>query len=102
MAPPVITDGKDIRFDLNPKQVLRVRSLTPKTSSDFVASSSGGQNQDQGILSQNTSARISEQQFYVSRTKIKDFGPGNDVHVKASAGKPVVLVQLESKVNPVS
>lgn len=102
MAPPVITDGKEIRFDINAKQVLRVRSLTPKTNSDFVASSSGGSNQDQGVLSQNTSAGISEEEFYVSRTKLKSFGPGNDVFIKASAGKPVVLVQLESKANPVS
>ena len=99
---PKITDGKEIRFDINPKQVLLVRALTPKTSSDFVASSSGGYNQDQGVLSQNTSARISEQEFYVSRTKIKSFGPGGNVHIKASVGKPVVLVQTESKANPVS
>ncbi len=102
MAPPVITDGKEIRFDINPKQVLLVRSLTPKTPLDFVASSSGGHNQDQGILSQNTSARITESEFYVSRTKIKSFGPGGNVFIKASEGKPVVLVQLESKANPVS
>jgi hypothetical protein len=101
MAPPVITDGTEIRIDISPKQVLRVRSLTPKTKSDFVASSSGGQNQDQGILSQNTSARITESEFYVSRTKIKSFGPGGNVFIKDSAAQPVVLVQLESKTNAV-
>ena len=98
---PKITDGTEVRFDINPKQVLRVRSLTPKTDSDFVASSSGGQNQDQGILSQNTFARISESEFYVGRTKIKSHGPGVNVYVKSSVGTPAVLVQLESKANPV-
>ncbi len=98
---PKITDGLEVRFNVNPKQVLRVRLLTPKTESDFVASSSGGQNQDQGILSQNTSARISESEFYVGRAKIKDFGPGGNVFIKSSIGKPAVLVQLESKANPV-
>ncbi len=96
---PKITDGTEIRFEISPKQVLRVRSLTPKTNSDFVASSSGGQNQDQGVLSQNTSARISESAFYTNRTKIKDFGPGGNVFVKDSAGQPVVVIQLEDKAN---
>ncbi len=98
---PVITDGTEIRFEVSAKQVLRVRSLVPKSNSDFVTSSSGGTNEDQGVMSSNTSARISEQEFYVERTKLKSFGPGGSVFIKSSVGKPVVLVQLENKANPV-
>ena len=98
---PKITDGSEIRFEIDSKHNLLVRSLTPKTNSDFVVTTAGEPNRDQGVLSSNTSARISESAFYVERTKVKDAGPGTNLFVKSAVGTPVVVVQIETKANPV-
>lgn len=94
---PKVTDGSEIRFSIDNKQNMLVRTLMPKTNSDFVVTTAGGLNQDQGIMSQNTSARISEDEFYVSRTQVKSAGPGTDLFIKDSAHQRVVVVQLETK-----
>lgn len=92
---PKITDGTEIRFSVDNKHTLLVRSLVPKTNADFVVSTAGGQNQDQGALSGNTSGGIAESKFYAATNRIADVGPGTNVYVRSSEGKPVVVIQLE-------
>ncbi len=92
---PKITDGTELRFEVDNKHALLVRSLVPKTDADFVVSTSGGQKQDQGALSRNTNGGIAENEFYVATSRLADVDPGANVYVRSSKGQPVIVVQLE-------
>jgi len=98
---PKITDGSEIRFEIDSRHNLLVRSLTPKTNSDFVTSTAGGATQDQGILSANTSAGLAISAFYTGAAKVKSVPASTSVFVRNAAGTPVVVVQIETKANPV-
>lgn len=93
--PPQITPNIELRFQLSNKQTLLVRELTPKTSSDFVAATSGGLRKDQGLLSSNSNAGIAESSFYTGLSRIKGMAPGANIHIQNSMDHPVVIVQLE-------
>lgn len=94
---PKITDGTEVRFSIDNKQNMLVRSLTPKTNSDFVTSTAGGAAQDQGVLSKNSNAGVAIDGFYTGAAKVKDVPASTSVFVRNSVGQPVVLVQLEKK-----
>lgn len=93
--PPQITPNIEVRFRVNNKQTLLVRELTPKTNSDFIASTSGGLRKDQGVLSINSNAGICENAFYTGLSRIKGAAPGANIFIKNSMDQTVVLVQLE-------
>jgi len=91
---PKITDGTEIRFSIDSKNTLRVRSLVPKTGSDFVVSSAGGNAQDHIALTAG-SGGIAEDAFYTATSRIANVAPGGTVYVQSSAGTPVIVAQLE-------
>lgn len=94
MAPQINADC-ELRFQVSNRQTLLVRELTPKSNADFIASTSGGLRQDQGVLSVNSSAGIAENAFYTGLSRIKGMAPGGNVHILGSRGQKVMLVQLE-------
>jgi hypothetical protein len=98
MAPPLESTEIELRFRVNSKQTLLVRELTPRSSSDsFVATSVGGQNKDQGILSTNSSAGIAVDDFYAGASVVRSVGAGANLYLKNTQNRRVVVVQLEDE-----
>ena len=92
---PQITDGSELRFRVNNKQTLLVRELTPRTDVDFIVTTVGGLEQDQGALSTNSSAGVSSNAFYTGQPVIRGVAPGTNLFIRGSSHRPVVVVQLE-------
>lgn len=90
---PKISETLELRFDIGKSQSLLVREVTPRTNSDFLVTQ-GGVKKDQGFLSQSSSGGIAEDQFYVGKSRVKDFQLGNNLFVQNSKDKRAVVVQL--------
>lgn len=93
LLPPIT----ELRFRVNQKQSLRLREFEPTNavSRFYVFTSNGGLKQDQGVLSRNSSARISSSMFYTGAKRIKSMAPGATVYLTSSSRKRMFLVQLE-------
>ena len=92
---PKITDGKEFRLSIDRnRHTLLVRELTPKNDSDFVTTS-GGQSQDQGLMSTNSNAGVARAEFYTGQPTVTGMAKSSSVYIRGSVNRPVTLVQLE-------